>query len=135
MRRVRSLREAGLVAALSSIGVSYTVLNSTFSHNRAVGRGANPARAGTPGGGSGGAIYNDGNTFALTLCGSLLEHGVANEGGSAVFFVSNDRSGTLTIQDSVLRDHPRGTFETPGLPGFYVLARGEPLILRSTIER
>jgi hypothetical protein len=26
-------------------------------------RGANPAREGTPGGGSGGAIYNDGNTF------------------------------------------------------------------------
>ena len=42
-------------AALSSIGVSWTVLNSRFSGNRAIGRGANPARSGTPGGGSGGA--------------------------------------------------------------------------------
>ena len=31
---------------LSSIGVSYTVLNSLFSYNRAIGNGANPARAG-----------------------------------------------------------------------------------------
>ena len=30
---------------LSSIGVSYTVINSLFSHNRAIGTGANPARA------------------------------------------------------------------------------------------
>src|SRR5690606_3139381 len=54
--------------ALSSIGVSMTILNSRFSHNEAIGHGANPARQGTPGGGSGGAIYNDGNTFHLALC-------------------------------------------------------------------
>jgi hypothetical protein len=42
--------------ALSSIGVSWVVLNSLMTHNRAIGRGANPARGGTPGGGSGGAI-------------------------------------------------------------------------------
>ena len=48
---------------LSSIGVSFSVLNSEFSHNRAIGFGANPSRPGTPGGGSGGAIYNDGNQF------------------------------------------------------------------------
>jgi hypothetical protein len=49
--------------ALSSIGVSYTVINSVFTHNEAIGYGANPQRSGTPGGGSGGAIYNDGNTL------------------------------------------------------------------------
>ena len=49
-------------AALSSIGVSWTVLGSRFVANRAIGRGANPARPGAPGGGSGGAIYNDGDT-------------------------------------------------------------------------
>ena len=51
--------------ALSSIGVSWAVYNSTFTDNRAVGHGANPARAGTRGGGSGGAIYTDGNRFRL----------------------------------------------------------------------
>ena len=34
--------------AVSSIGVSWVVLNSVMSHNSAVGHGANPARAGTP---------------------------------------------------------------------------------------
>ncbi len=49
--------------ALSSIGVSWQVSNSVISHNRAVGVGANPARSGTPGGGNGGGICLDGNTF------------------------------------------------------------------------
>jgi len=105
---------------LSSIGVSYTVINSLFTHNRAIGNGANPARDGTPGGGSGGAIYNDGNTFTLTLCGTQIENNSANEGGGAVFFVSNDRSGSLAIEDSVLRNHPRTGFETQGFPGIFV---------------
>jgi hypothetical protein len=48
-------------SGLSSIGVSWTVLNSVFRGNRAVGHGANPQRPGTKGGGSGGAIYTDGN--------------------------------------------------------------------------
>lgn len=41
---------------ISSIGVSWTIINSHFAYNAAVGNGANPAQAGTPGGGSGGAI-------------------------------------------------------------------------------
>ncbi len=52
---------------ISSIGVSWSIYNSLFSYNRAIGNGANPAQAGTPGGGSGGAIYNDGNTMTLAL--------------------------------------------------------------------
>ncbi len=119
---------------LSSIGVSYTVINSLFSHNRAVGTGANPARAGTPGGGSGGAIYNDGNTFTLSLCGTRIEHNQANEGGGAIFFVSNDRSGSLRIEDSFLSHNPSGRFETPGYPGIYFLGNGSPLVINSTIE-
>jgi len=117
---------------LSSIGVSYTVLNGLFTHNDAIGVGANPARAGTPGGGSGGAIYNDGNTFTLTLCGTRIENNHANEGGGAIFFVSNDRTGHLVIQDSVLRLNPSDGFET--LPGIFYLGDGDPVISGSTIE-
>lgn len=120
---------------LSGIGVSYTVINSLFRHNRAVGRGANPMRAGTPGGGSGGAIYNDGNTFTLTLCGTEITDNAANEGGGAVFFVSNDRTGSLAIRDSVLRRNPNAGFETPGLPGIFMLAApGNPTVSGSIIE-
>jgi hypothetical protein len=119
---------------LSSIGVSYTVINSLFSHNDAIGYGANPARPDTPGGGSGGAIYNDGNTYTLSLCGTRIEHNHANEGGGAIFFVSNDGSGLMTIQDSVLSDNPSDGFETPGLPGIFYLSDLEPVIVNSTLE-
>jgi hypothetical protein len=121
-------------AGLSSIGVSYTVINSLFSHNAAIGNGANPAKNGTPGGGSGGAIYNDGNTFTLSLCGDLIENNTANEGGGAIFFVSNDRSGTLSIKDSVLKGNPSKGFETKGYPGIFYLGKGDPQVSGSTLE-
>jgi hypothetical protein len=105
--------------ALSSIGVSWTVLNSVLKDNDAVGRGANPARSGTPGGGSGGAIYNDGDAMALTISGTLIEDNHAEEGGGAVFFVSNDRTGTVTIRSSTLRRNPSAGFETR--PGIFFL--------------
>jgi hypothetical protein len=120
--------------ALSSIGVSWTVLNSVFSYNSAIGYGANPADAGTPGGGSGGAIYNDGNTFQLKISGCLIEHNHAKEGGGAVFFVSNDRSGTLAISGSTLRANPSDKFGTPGYPGIYYLGRGAPQVSGSTLK-
>ena len=119
---------------LSSIGVSWTVLNSLFTHNDAIGNGANPARSGTPGGGSGGAIYNDGNTFVLTLVGTRIAYNHANEGGGAIFFVSNDRSGELVINDSVLVSNPSDGFETRGYPGIFVLADGDPQVENSIIQ-
>jgi len=120
--------------AMSSIGVSYTVINSVLTHNEAIGSGANPQRSGTPGGGSGGAIYNDGNTFTLTVCGTRIANNTANEGGGAIFFVSNDRSGSLIIEDSVLQNNPSGGFETDGYPGIFVLANGEPQVTNSIIQ-
>ena len=120
---------------LSAIGVSYDVRNSVFSYNRAIGYGANPMRAGTPGGGSGGAIYNDGNTFTLNVCGTRIEHNHAREGGGAIFFVSNDSTGSLVIQDSSLRDNPSDGFETDGYPGIFVLDDDDkPKVSNSTIQ-
>jgi hypothetical protein len=119
--------------ALSSIGVSWTVRRSTFTRNRAIGRGANPARPGTPGGGSGGAIYNDGNRFRLRIVDSTLTGNRAAEGGGAVFFVSNDRTGTLAISDSRLRGNPSAGFETRGLPGIFFLGAGRPEVTRSVL--
>ncbi|MEU4677458.1 hypothetical protein [Micromonospora sp. NPDC023737] len=107
--------------ALSSIGVSWTVLNSVFTGNEAIGNGANPAKSGTPGGGSGGAIYCDGNRFTVRIAGTVIENNKANEGGGAIFFVSNDRTGTMTIDDSTLRRNRSGQFETPGHPGIFFL--------------
>jgi len=107
--------------AVSSIGVSWTILNSVLSDNRAVGDGGNPAADGTPGGGSGGAIYNDGNTMTLSLCGALIERNEVNAYGAAIFFVSNNHDGTLRIEDSAIRDnvnHGGSTWEIlPGISG------------------
>jgi hypothetical protein len=106
-------------SALSSIGVSWRIVASTFTDNRALGRGANPSRPGTPGGGSGGAIYLDGNAIHLEIEDSTLTGNHAREGGGAIFFVSNDRTGTLTIRGSRLTDNPSEGFET--LPGIFFL--------------
>jgi hypothetical protein len=120
---------------LSSIGVSYSVYNSLFSYNKAIGHGANPADPGTPGGGSGGAIYNDGNTYDLTLCGSRIENNTASEGGGAIFFVSNDLTGHLLIRDSALSGNPSAGFETTGYPGIFYLGSGPPQVSNSTIKQ
>jgi len=119
--------------ALSSIGVSWTVLNSVFRDNEAIGSGANPARSGTPGGGSGGALYADGNLFRIQIAGSLIENNRAAEGGGAVFFVSNDRTGTLAIENSTLRGNPSAGFETHGYPGIFFLGSGSPSVSGSTL--
>jgi hypothetical protein len=120
--------------ALSSIGVSWTVLNSVMSYNSAVGRGANPAKPGTPGGGSGGAIYNDGNRFTLRIAGTIIENNHANEGGGAVFFVSNDRTGSMSIEGSALRRNPNDKFSTAGYPGIFFLGAGKPSVSGSTLQ-
>ncbi|MBW8481412.1 hypothetical protein [Actinomadura parmotrematis] len=121
--------------ALSGIGTSWTVLNSLFTGNRAIGRGANPARGGTPGGGSGGAIYADGNRFAIRLAGTVVQGNRAAEGGGAIFFVSNDRTGTLALDRSRLLHNPSARFETAGYPGIFFLGAGKPRLSGSTLRR
>jgi hypothetical protein len=108
--------------AISSIGVSWTILNSVFSGNRAIGTGANPPKDGKPGGGNGGAIYNDGNEMTLRVEGTRIEGNTSNhEGGSAIFFVSNNRTGDVEIVDSVLRNNTGDGFSTH--PGIFFLGR------------
>jgi hypothetical protein len=96
--------------ALSSIGVSWTIINSLFSYNQAIGNGGNPAEGGTPGGGSGGAIYNDGNQMTLTIRGSLIEYNEVNAYGSAIFFVTNNHTGNIVISDSTITNNIGGSW-------------------------
>jgi hypothetical protein len=121
-------------AAISSIGVSWQIYNSVFSDNNAIGNGSNPGRPGTPGGGNGGAIYLDGNLFTLDLAGSIMRDNTANEGGGAIFFVSNDRTGELRISHSMLERNPNHGYHTAGFPGIYFLGRGAPQVTDSTIR-
>ena len=120
--------------ALSSIGVSWVVLNSMMTGNKAIGFGANPARAGTPGGGSGGAIYTDGNRYSVKIAGTVISNNSAREGGGAIFFVSDNNTGTLTIGSSTLHHNPSAGFSTPGFPGIFFHSAGHPRVTNSTIN-
>ncbi len=87
--------------ALGSIGTSWSVYNSVFSSNKTLGNGENPAQPGTPGGGLGGAIYNDGDSYTLTLCGDLFtDNTAADLGSGSVFQVVDDLKGKLVIDQS-----------------------------------
>jgi hypothetical protein len=117
---------------ISSIDVSWTLINCLFSYNRAIGNGGNPAQTGTPGGGSGGAIYNDGNTMTLSLCGCLIDSNEVNAFGSAIFFVTDDHSGNIVIQNSVIRNNIGGSWFV--LPGISMFDDTKRTIVNSTIE-
>ncbi|NLE02131.1 MAG: hypothetical protein GX640_19900 [Fibrobacter sp.] len=101
--------------AISSIGVSWTIINCVFSYNRALGNGGNPAKPNTPGGGSGGAIYNDGNKMTLAIYGTLFEKNSVNAFGSAIFFVTNNHTGNIRIDNSTIRNNTGGSWHI--LPG------------------
>lgn len=118
---------------ISSIGVSWTIINSLFSYNRATGNGGNPSQTGTPGGGSGGAIYNDGNTMTLTILGTLIEKNKVNAYGSAIFFVTNDHTGDIRIDQSVIHNNIGGSWY-PVFPGISMHSDTKYVITNSIIE-
>jgi hypothetical protein len=69
--------------------------------------------------------FTDGNST-----GQAYEGG----GGGAIFFVSNDNTGTLRIEDSTLRDNPSQGFETAGYPGVFFHSTGHPLVAGSALS-
>jgi hypothetical protein len=104
--------------ALSSIDASWGVYNSFFTRNRTTGWGENPKASGTPGGGSGGAIYTDGDNYNVLVDGTIIRDNVAHRGeGGAIFFVVDAGSGRLTISHSTLRANPSGGYVN--LPGIF----------------
>jgi hypothetical protein len=97
--------------ALGSIATSWGVYNSELTYNHATGNGGNPPASGTPGGGSGGAFYDDGYTFTLTLAGSTVNYNSANEYGAALTFIlDNSTGGSLIIKDSTIMGNTGGTW-------------------------
>jgi hypothetical protein len=114
--------------ALGSIGTSYTIINSVFSNNKTLGHGENPAQAGTPGGGLGGAIYNDGDSYTLSLCGTLMKDNTAADLGSgSIFQVVDDLKGFLTITDSTFTGNSNtGSVQSASHPSIYVQAEDVP---------
>lgn len=119
--------------ALSSISVQWDVLNSVFNGNEAIGWGANPPAGSTPGGGSGGAIYNDGNDYNTLIAGTIMSNNSAREGGGAVFYVVDSGWGRLTFDDSHLHHNPSGRFQTyTGVYDKVDLSDYVPVMIRSS---
>jgi hypothetical protein len=122
-------------AALSGLDANFDVTNSLLTANKAIGWGANPAHHGTPGGGSGGAIYTDGDHYNLIIDGTVMRDNSAREGGGAIFFVVNVGGGTLRIEHSTLDNNPSGVFHNA--PGIFDRVDGHntaPVVIDSTIS-
>ena len=120
--------------ALSGLYAHFDVINSVLTGNKAVGWGANPAKAGTPGGGSGGAIYTDGNQYDLNVSGTVMRGNTAREGGGGIFFVVNSGGGTLTIDSSTLQGNTSGEFQNA--PGIFDSVNGQdtqPVVTGSSV--
>jgi hypothetical protein len=122
-------------AALSGLFANFSVINSLMTNNKAVGFGANPAGSGTAGGGSGGAIYTDGDSYNLTIAGTAMSGNTAREGGGAIFYVVDGGPGTLRISYSTLHHNPSGKFQNA--PGIFSEVDGRvvaPVVVHSTIN-
>jgi hypothetical protein len=121
--------------AVSGLYANFVVINSLLTGNTAIGWGQNPALPGTPGGGSGGAIYTDGDTYNLIIDGTAIRDNSAREGGGGIFCVVNNDHGALTIEHSTLHHNPSGQFQDA--PGIFDSRGGhdvQPVVIDSTIN-
>jgi hypothetical protein len=121
--------------ALSGLYANFVVINSLLTSNNAIGWGQNPAQSGTPGGGSGGAIYTDGDSYDLVINGSALTGNSAREGGGGIFCVVNNDQGALTIESSVMQNNTSGQFQDA--PGIFDSLDGhdvQPTVTGSTVS-
>ena len=122
-------------AALSGLFANFDVINSLLTGNKAIGWGANPAKRGTPGGGSGGAIYTDGDHYNLIIDGTVISGNSAREGGGAIFFVVDAGGGILEMESSALRHNPSGVFQTsPGIFDQVDRHDTQPAVVHSSIS-
>ncbi|NNF54084.1 MAG: hypothetical protein HKN03_06520, partial [Acidimicrobiales bacterium] len=70
----------------------------------------------------------------LTVRGSVITDNTANEGGGGIFYVSNNRLGTMMLDEVVMARNPSLGFETAGLPGIFYLGSGNPVITGSSLR-
>jgi hypothetical protein len=121
--------------ALGGLHANFDVLNSLLTDNKATGWGANPAPAGDPGGGSGGAIFTDGIGFNLLIADTVISYNSAREGAGAIFYTDHVKPGTMWIEYSTLHHNPSGVFQSA--PGIYYEVDNKfppPVVIDSTIN-
>jgi hypothetical protein len=107
--------------AIGSLFAELDIYDSLFTGNTATGHDANNNDASMctamnngqneiGSGGNGGAIYGDGNSFNITLCGDAVLNIAAGSKafGGGLFFTSDDMLGVLTITDTTMTGNTGG---------------------------
>ena len=123
-RRRRASATRARTAAASPASASRGPSSTACSRdNRAIGSGANPPKAGTPGGGNGGAIYNDGNDddAAPRRHADRGQHAPTARAAAPSSSSATTAPGTVRIEDSVIRDNTGDGFSTH--PSIFFLGR------------
>ncbi len=113
--------QAANAGAVGGLFCEWDIYDSLFDGNKAIGNGANSDDASkcsainngqheVGSGGNGGAIYSDGASVDVTLCGDKIVDNAAgaNAFGGGLFFTSNDFGGTLTIIDTTMSGNTGG---------------------------
>jgi hypothetical protein len=116
-----SKNAASNAGAVGGLFTDLRIYNSLFSQNTAVGNGANyddstqcsvinNGQHEVGSGGNGGAIYSDGQSVNVLLCGDKIVDNSAgvNAYGGGLFFTSNNMQGTLSIIDTVMSGNTGG---------------------------
>jgi hypothetical protein len=114
---------ASNAGALGGLYAELDVYNSLFTGNTAAGNGANNNDPSTcsamnngqnevGSGGNGGALYSDGNSVNVILCGDAINDNAAgmNAFGGGLFFTSDNMAGTLTITDTTMMGNTGGSW-------------------------
>ena len=109
--------------AVGGLFAELDIYNSIFTGNTATGNGANdndPSKCSVMNngqnevgsGGNGGAIYSDGNSVNIVLCGDEITGNFAGTSafGGGVFFTSDNMAGTLTITDTTITGNTGGSW-------------------------
>jgi hypothetical protein len=107
--------------AVGGLFAELNIYNSLFTNNMASGHDANsndPSMCDAinndqneiGSGGNGGAIYSDGNSVNVTLCGDAILNNAAGTKafGGGLFFTSNDMMGVLSIVDTKMTGNTGG---------------------------
>lgn len=115
--------KASNAGAVGCLFAELDVYNSLFQNNQATGHDANNDDASKcsvinndqheiGSGGNGGALYSDGVSKNITLCGNAILGNAAGQNafGGGLFFTSNDFGGTLTIADTTMTGNTGGSW-------------------------
>ncbi len=95
--------------ALGHLFAHLQLVNSILDGNSATGTGGNPGE-----GGNGGAVYSDGNSQDMSVCGSVLSNNTANARGGGFMRVSNNGAGPMLFDRSTIHGN-EGTLQAGGL--------------------